>query len=349
MATLFAPGPLREAMISNLLLAIVVSLLVVVVRFVAREPARRELARRLLRRRSGAVAVLTIFAGIAMIDSVEWIGGSGDGDDKVSAHESRSFFDRTLGEMSEKSYSAPLSRYALDGRTPLRHPGKHLLGTNVLGQDVLYLTCKGAKVALLVGTLTSLIAIPLALLMGMLAGYFGGKTDHGIFFLMNTLASLPTILLLVALIMALGKSTLSVCVALGVTSWVSFARLSRGETMRLRELDYVAAAKSLGVTDTRILLRHILPNLMHLVVISFVLMFSGLVLSETTLAWLGIGVDGSWGQMIAQAKDELSRDPLVYWNVASGASALFFLILSVNLLGDALSEMLNPRRRRGES
>src|SRR5690606_11345162 len=153
----------------------------------------------------------------------------------------------------------------------------------------------------------------------------------------------------IALIMAMGRSTLSVCVALGVTSWVSFCRLSRGETMKLREMDYVHAARSLGVTNGRIILRHIVPNLMHLVVITFVLMFSGLVLSEAVLAWLGIGVDGSGGQMIAQAKDELSRDPLIWWNVTAAGVALFVLLLAVNLIGDALRDVLDPRtlRERG--
>jgi peptide/nickel transport system permease protein len=219
----------------------------------------------------------------------------------------------------------------------------------VLGQDVLYLTLKGARVALLIGGLTSLITIPLALLFGVLAGYYGGRVDDAVFFVMSTLASMPGILLLVALVMVLGQGTLSVCIALGVTSWVGFARLSRGETLKLRNLDYVHAARSLGVSSGRIIWRHILPNLMHLVIVTFVLLFSGLVLSEATLSWLGIGVTGSWGQMIAQAKDELSRDPIVGWNVVPAAVALFGLLLSVNQIGDALRDILDPRTRRVRS
>ncbi|HXS18172.1 MAG TPA: ABC transporter permease, partial [Polyangiaceae bacterium] len=215
--------------------------------------------------------------------------------------------------------------------------------TNILGQDVLYVTLKGARVALLIGGLTSLITIPLALFFGMTAGYFGRRWDDLVFFVMSTLASMPGILLLIVLIMVLGKSTVSVCVALGVTSWVGFCRLSRGETLKLREMDYVSAARSLGVSHGKILLRHILPNLMHLVIITFVLLFSGLVLAEATLAWLGIGVDGSWGQMIAVAKDELSRDPVVWWNIVPAGAALFGLLLSVNLIGDALRDVLDPR------
>jgi peptide/nickel transport system permease protein len=157
---------------------------------------------------------------------------------------------------------------------------------------------------------------------------------------------MPGLLLLIALIMVLGKSTLAICFALAVTGWVGFCRVARGETLKLRELEYVSAARALGVSESRILLRHILPNLMHLVIITFVLMFSGLVLSEAILSWLGIGVDGSWGQMIDQARNELSRDPVVWWNVAAAGAALFGLILSVNFVGDALRDTLDPRTVR---
>jgi peptide/nickel transport system permease protein len=157
------------------------------------------------------------------------------------------------------------------------------------------------------------------------------------------------LLLLVALIMVLGKGTLQVCTALGVTGWVGFCRISRGEALKLRELDYVHAARALGVAERRIVVRHVLPNLAHLVVITFALMFSGLVLSEAVLAWLGLGIDGSWGQMIDQARDELARDPIIVWNLATAATALFGLILAVNLVADALRDVLDPRtlRERG--
>jgi peptide/nickel transport system permease protein len=130
---------------------------------------------------------------------------------------------------------------------------------------------------------------------------------------------------------------------MGVTSWVGFCRVVRGETLKLRELDYVQAARALGASELRILWRHVLPNLMHLVVITFVLLFSGLVLSEAILAWLGIGIDGSWGQMIDQARDELARDPIIVWNLLSASTALFALILAVNRLGDAVRDILDPR------
>jgi peptide/nickel transport system permease protein len=154
---------------------------------------------------------------------------------------------------------------------------------------------------------------------------------------------MPGLLLLIALVMAMGRGTVSVCVALAVTSWVGFCRLSRAETLKLRELDFVRAARVLGVSEPRIIVRHVLPNLAHLIVITFVLMFSGHVLSEAVLSWLGIGVDGSWGQMIDGARDELSREPIVWWNIAAAGTALFTLILSVNAVGDAVRDVLDPR------
>jgi peptide/nickel transport system permease protein len=127
---------------------------------------------------------------------------------------------------------------------------------------------------------------------------------------------------------------------------VGFCRIVRGETFKLRELDYIQAARALGVSDFRLIWRHVLPNLMHLVVITFVLTFSSLVLSEAILSYLGIGIDGSWGQMIDQARDELARDPIIGWNLAAASTALFGLILAVNFVGDAVRDVLDPRTLR---
>jgi peptide/nickel transport system permease protein len=249
----------------------------------------------------------------------------------------------------ERSYSAPLADRAFYGGAPLVHPGRHLLGTDILGRDTLHQTLKGVRVALLIGGLTSVFAIPLALLFGVSAGYVGGRLDGAVFFLMSVIASIPSLLLLVALIMVLGKGTLQICVALGVTSWVGFCRISRGETLKVRELDYIQAARALGTAEPRIVVTHVVPNLAHLVVITFALMFSGLVLSEVVLAWLGLGIDGSWGQMIDQARDELARDPVIAWNLVAAATALFGLILAVNLVGDAVRDVLDPRTLRERS
>lgn len=309
-----------------------------------RDPAWRTLAARLWGERRAALLVAGLYLVVGLLDSFTWIGGGGD---LVTRHQPRSVIDRVFPpDFQERSYSAPLAAVEFYGGAPLRFPGRHLLGTDLLGRDVLLQALKGVRVALLIGGFSSLIVIPLALIAGLCAGYYGRRVDDVVFFVISTLSSIPTLLLLIALVMVLGRGTLQVCVALGITGWVSFARVVRGETLKLRELDYVAAARVLGASNSRILLRHILPNLLHLVAITFVLLFSRLVLAEAMLSWLGIGIDGSWGQMIDQARDELARDPIVWWNLSAAAAALFGLILSVNLIGDAVRDALDPRSLR---
>ncbi|MDJ0848063.1 MAG: ABC transporter permease [Myxococcota bacterium] len=331
----------------NLVVAAIVAGLALAARAVRRSDLWRDAFRELTRRRPLALAVVAFFVAVALLDSVSWVGGGAAGEDQLAASRPRSAIDRLFPlDFKERSYSAPLADVEFYGGAPLAHPGSHLLGTDILGRDVLHLTLKGARIALLIGGFTSLIVIPLALFFGVSAGYFGGRIDDAVFFVISVLAAIPALLLLIALIMVLGRGPVQVCVALGVTSWVGFCRVVRGETFKLRELDYVQAARALGVSEPRIIWRHVLPNLMHLVVITFVLLFSGLVLSEAILAWLGIGIDGSWGQMIDQARDELSRDPAIWWNLGAASTALFGLILAVNFVGDAIRDVLDPRTLR---
>ena len=331
---------------SNLMTVALVLGVAWAVRVVRANRLWREAFAEVWRRRRLAVVVVAVYLLIGLGDSVAWKGGVPEGTVGVLPNAPLSLLDRAFLDTQEASYSAPLADVEFYGGEPLRHPGTHLLGTDILGRDVLYLSLKGARVALLIGGLTSAIAIPLALIFGVGAGYFGGRFDDFVFFLISTLASMPSLLLLIALIMVMGRGTFSVCLALAVTGWVGFCRLARAETLKLRELDYVQAARALGVSEWRIVFRHILPNLAHLIVITFVLMFSGLVLSEAVLSWLGIGVDGSWGQMIDGARDELSRDPIIGWNIAAAGGALFGLILAVNTVGDAIRDVLDPRTLR---
>ncbi len=335
--------PLEPHVLSNLVTGGLLVALGLVARSIRRQRLWREAAIQLWRRRRIAILVVGVYLAIGLLDSIAWKGGVPEDVVDVLPNAPLTLIDRAFLGSREASYSAPFADVEFYGGDPLRNPGTHPLGTDILGRDVLYLSLKGARVALLIGGLTSLIAIPLALFFGVGAGYFGGRFDDLVFFLISTLASMPGLLLLIALIMAMGRGTVSVCVALGVTSWVGFCRLSRAETLKLRELDYVAAARALGVTEIRIVLRHILPNLAHLIVITFVLMFSGLVLSEVVLSWLGIGVDGSWGQMIDSARNELSREPIIWWNIAAAGTALFGLVLAVNSVGDAVRDVLDPR------
>ncbi len=317
-----------------------------VTRIVRRNRLWREAIAELWQRRRLAIAFVGLYLLVGLFDSVAWKGGIPEDAVGVLPNAPLSMLDRAFLDTQEASYSAPFADAEFYGGKSLRRPGSHPLGTDILGRDVLYLSLKGARVALLIGGLTSLIAIPLALIFGVGAGYFGGRFDDFVFFLISTLASMPNLLLLIALIMVMGRGTFSVCVALAVTGWVGFCRLARAETLKLRELDYVQAARALGVSEWNIVFRHILPNLAHLIVITFVLMFSGLVLSEAVLSWLGIGVDGSWGQMIDGARNELSRDPIIWWNIGAAGGALFGLILAVNTVGDAIRDVLDPRTLR---
>ena len=335
---------MERHVVSNAVVVAIVGIAVYAALVVRRSRFWSEAFRELGRRRPIALAVIAFYVALGLADSVAWIDAGAQG---IAAHTPRSLVDRLFpAEFQERSYSAPLAFEEFYGEQGLRYPGQHWLGTDILGRDVLQMALKGARVALLLGGLTSLIVIPLALLFGMSAGYFGGRIDDAVFFVISTLSSIPTLLLLIALIVALGRGPVQVCFAMGVTGWVSFSRVIRGETLKLRELDYVAAARALGASELRIVLRHVLPNLLHLVVITFVLLFSGLVLSEAILAYLGIGIDGSWGQMIDQARNELARDPIIWWNLAAASTALFGLILAVNFVGDAVRDVLDPRTLR---
>ncbi len=253
------------------------------------------------------------------------------------------------GIPEERSYSAPLGDRILTDTKPVPDPlkGRHILGTEALGKDVLVETLKGCRTALIIGGFTSLIYIPLGALFGILAGYFRRRVDDVITYLYSTLASIPEILLLISILFVLGPGLGSISIALGTTGWVGLCRLIRGETMRQSERQYVAAARALGQSHWNIITRHLLPNVMHLVLINFVLGFSGIVLTEAVLSYLGVGCPvgtASWGMMIDSGRSELSRDPIVWWNLAAAATALFGLVLALNLLGDALRRAFDPKR-----
>ena len=316
-------------------------------RRLARSRFWRESAIELWRRRKVAIIALAVFVVIGLLDSISWTSAARDGDN-LTAFRARSIIDRIFQPetFKEASYSAPLASVAFYGGKSLRYPGAHLLGTDILGRDVIYRALKGVRVALLIGAFTSLVVIPIALLFGVSAGYFGKRIDDGVFFLITVLASVPSLLLLIALIMVLGRGTPQVCIALGVTGWVQFCRIARGETLKLREADYVQAARALGVSDSKIIINHILPNIAHLIIITFALSFTGLVLSETILSYLGIGLEGSWGQMIDQARNELSRTPIIWWNLAGASVLLFALVLAFNTIADAMRDIADPRTRR---
>jgi peptide/nickel transport system permease protein len=326
--------------IDNLLILAGVAVFVVACRLGARSHRWRRAWLRLRRNRVGMISlvVISLYLLAGLLDSIRLPAGK---------NSSISILEYCFREVPrEKSYSAPLahSSYAVLKPEPLK--GRHLLGTDLLGKDVLLQALKACRTALIIGGLTSLIYIPLGTLFGILAGYYRRWVDDVIQYVYSTFAAIPGILLLVAILMVLGKGLGQMSIALGITSWVGLCRLIRGETMRQSTRPYVEAARVLGQGNLTIMLRHILPNVMHLVIINFVLGFSGLVLSEAVLSYLGVGAPvgtASWGVMIDSARLELSREPVVWWYLAAATMALFFLVLSLNLLGDALRKAFDPR------
>ncbi|MBL8540942.1 MAG: ABC transporter permease [Betaproteobacteria bacterium] len=242
----------------------------------------------------------------------------------------------------------------------------HVLGTDKVGQDVLYLSLKSIRTALVIGTLTTLVTLPLALLLGIMAGYFGGRTDDVIQYLYTTLNSIPGVLLIAAAVLTTQVymdthadmfetvshradfRLLFLCIILGMTSWTGLCRLLRGEALKLREMDYIQAAQAFGVRRLRIITRHILPNVMHIVLIAIVMDFSGLVLAEAVLSYVGVGVDPSmisFGTMINGARLEMAREPMVWWSLAAAFVFMFLLVLAANLFADAVRDAFDPRVR----
>src|SRR5690606_16295796 len=225
---------------------------------------------------------------------------------------------------------------------------RHPFGLDVLGRSVLDRVIQGARVALIVGFFSTAIAIPIGTVLGLVAGYFRGKADALVVWLYSTLDAIPTILLLLAMAMVLptGKGLATVCIALGVTSWVSTCRVVRGEAIRQKELDYVRAARSLGAGNARILFVHLLPNVMHLVMVQASLVFVYAIKSEVILSYLGVGVQNfpSWGVMIDDARLELVGRG-VWWQFAAATAALFVLVLAFNIFNDALKDALDPKER----
>jgi len=255
---------------------------------------------------------------------------------------------------------------ALGGMTVALAAKYHVLGTDKVGQDVLYQALKGIRTGLVIGTLTTLVMLPFALALGIAAGYFGGWADDAIQYVYTTLNSIPGVLLIAAAVLMMqvyidghpelfptaaqraDLRLLFLCIILGVTSWTGLCRLLRGETLKLKELEYIQAAHAFGVRHHRIISRHILPNVMYIVLISVVMEFSGLVLAEAVLSYVGVGVDpsmNSFGTMINNARLEMAREPMVWWSLAAAFIFMVTLVLAANLFADAVRDAFDPRVR----
>ena len=240
----------------------------------------------------------------------------------------------------------------------------HVFGTGKIGQDIFYYTIKSIRTGLVIGILTTLFMLPFAILLGMCAGYFGGLIDDIIQYIYTTLSSIPGVLLITASVLSmqtyianhpeqfptLAQSAdarlLALCLILGVTSWTSLCRILRAEAMKWREIDFVQAAKVLGSSPLTILRKHLLPNMIPIIIITLVLDFSFLVLAEAVLSYVGVGVSPltiSWGNMINGARLELARDPIIWWPMGAAFFFMFVLVLTSNLLVDELRDAFEPR------
>jgi len=242
----------------------------------------------------------------------------------------------------------------------------HVLGTDKVGGDVLYQSLKSIRTGVLIGILTTLIMLPVAVILGVSAGLFGGWVDDVIQYLYTTLSSIPGVLLIAAGVLSMqvmmdnnptwfettiersDLRLLFLILILGITSWTGLCRVLRAETLKISQMEFVTAAKAFGVSKWTIIRRHIVPNLMHIILISVVLDFSGLVLAEAVLSYVGVGVDPtmhSWGNMINQARLEMAREPMVWWSLFSAFVFMFILVLAANLFSDRIQRVLDPRNK----
>ena len=221
----------------------------------------------------------------------------------------------------------------------------HPMGTDNLGRDVAQRLVQGSRIAFHVGIMTSLIAIPLGLVLGLLGGYFGGKVDSLVVWLCATVASMPGLLFILAISLIAGQGLLGIYLGIGLTTWVGVCRTIRAEVMKHRDRAYVQAARVLGYSHLRIMFRHILPNVAHIILIQFSIRFPSAVSTEVFISFLGIGVQGepSWGIMINNARLRLWQG--IWWEMTFVTLAIFTLVLVFNHLADELRDLLDPALR----
>ncbi len=242
----------------------------------------------------------------------------------------------------------------------------HVFGTDRTGNDVFFQALKSIRTAFVIGTLSTIATLPLAVGLGIVSGYLRGWVDEVVQYLYTVLSSIPNVLLIAACVLMMqvfidthpdlfetGAERSDVrlfllCVILGLTGWATLCRLLRAETMKLSQLEYVQAATAFGVRAGRIMVRHIFPNVVHLIIITTVLDFSALILYEAVLSYVGVGVDpsmNSFGGMINLARTEMSRDPLVWWSFAAAFAFMVTLVLAANLFADGVRDAFDPRAR----
>ena len=222
----------------------------------------------------------------------------------------------------------------------------HVLGTDAVGRDIFTRLLYGARVSLWVGFIAVGISSAIGIALGLISGYFGGIIDEIIMRLVDIMRCFPSFFLILAVIAFLEPSVTNIMVVIGLTSWTGLTRLVRAETLSLRERDFVLAAKLSGASKFRILFVHILPNTLAPVFVSATLGIAGAILVESSLSFLGLGVQPpypSWGNMLLDGKDVLSNAP---WLSLFSGLAIFITVLGYNLLGESLRDMLDPRLKQ---
>jgi len=220
------------------------------------------------------------------------------------------------------------------------------LGSDHLGRDLLTRLMYGTRISLVVGISAVILMLVVGVSLGLIAGYFGGKADAAISFLVNSMMGFPFILLAMSLVAVLGASLQNIIIALGCTGWPVFTRVIRIETMKLREREFILAAKSLAFSTRRILAHHILPNLLPAIIVLATVEVARAIIRESLLSFLGLGIQPptpSWGVMLAEGRDYML---LQWWLAAFPGMAIFMAALGINLLGDALRDLVDPYLRK---
>ena len=304
----------------------------------------RSITGALMRNRRGAAAMLVVLLYIAAALGVE-----------------------IYAAVCEAAGRTPIYLSADESRRFMPPSREFWLGTDYRGRSVLARAVAGCSGAVKVGAVAAGIAMVIGVTLGAFAGFSGGRTDDIVVWLYSTFASMPSLLFILAFALLAGRTylppaaleavrrsgavlrvepgVLAVYIAIGLTSWVTVCRVVRSESMKLRTCGFVAAAEIAGVPKWRIILRHILPNVFHLVMIYFTLTFAGAVMMEVIVSYLGFGAQGfpSWGLMISDGQERLWRG--IWWELAAATAFMFVLILALNILGDAMRDALDPKTR----
>lgn len=282
----------------------------------------RRLARRKIAMLCFAVIMFYVFVAL-YVQIAEWTGGGWPAN-----------WDQVVGE----KYQSPNS--------------DNIFGTDIFGYSILRKVVYGAKISLKVAFFASLISMIIGIPAGAIAGYFGGIVDEVVVWIYSTLSSIPYILLILAFALVLKDKTLmgikltgatTVYLAIGLTSWVGICRLIRGEVLKHKQREYILAAKSYGCGNLRIIFLHLLPNIFHIVIISFSLRFMSFIHAEVILSFLGLGEKNkpSWGAMIDSARLDLPKG--YWWEMTAATLAIMIISLALNIFGDALRDSLDPK------